>query len=230
MNEHPLQSLIMLAIEQQDMARPRSRQREVGPSDLGDPCDHCLAAKLAGWEKRPEMAWLAYVGTAFHTQAALAFTDTEIWASEQHLAIGTVAGTWIKGTADLIHWPTRTVIDFKLIGKTKLDAARRGNISPQYRGQVHLYGKGCGAKHVAIAFMPRNELTMDKMVYWTEPYDVNVADGLLRRAESLVRVDPRRQARAPGCYDCPRYDDWDEYKGALYPAVRPIMSMTEIGE
>jgi hypothetical protein len=208
MNEHhPLQRLILLAIEQQDMARPRSMQREVGPSDLGDPCDHCLAAKLAGWQKRPEVAWLPYIGTAVHAQLAEAFHG-EDWASEQHLAIGKVAGTWIKGTADLIHWPTRTVIDFKVVGKTTLDAARRGKVSEQYRNQVHLYGHGFRASHVAIAFLPRNEISLNTMVYWTEPYDATVARSALQRAESLVGVDVTKQERRRGCYEGPRYDDW----------------------
>ena len=28
---------------------PRELQREIGPSELGTDCVHCLAAKLAGW-------------------------------------------------------------------------------------------------------------------------------------------------------------------------------------
>lgn len=210
---HELQRLILLAIESQDMSRPRAVQREVGPSDLGIDCDHCLAAKLAGWQKRPEMAWLPYIGTAVHAQLAEAFTG-EDWATEQHLAVGQVAGTWIKGNADLIHWPTRTVIDFKVVGKTTLDAARRGKVSEQYRRQVHLYGRGFRANHVAIAFLPRNEMSLGAMHYWTEPYDPFVAGGALVRAQSLVGVDVSKQARAKGCYDCPRYEDWEPQRVA----------------
>jgi hypothetical protein len=142
-----------------------------------------------------------------HAQLAEAFKG-EDWASEQHLAVGMVAGTWIKGTADLIHWPTRTVIDFKIVGKTTLDAARRGNVSEQYRNQVHLYGNGFKAKHVAIAFLPRNEINLNAMVYWTEPHEPAIARAALERAQSLVGVDVSAQARRKGCYDCPRYDDW----------------------
>lgn len=213
--EHPLQRMILLAIEQQDMARPRSLQREVGPSDLGDPCDHCLAAKLAGWQKRPEVGWLPYIGRAVHAELAQAFTDTEVWATEQHVAIGRLAGAWVKGTADLIHWPTRTVIDFKVVGKTTLEAARKGRVSEQYRNQVHLYAMGIRARHVAIAFLPRNEVSLNSMVYWTEPYDAVRAYNVMERAESLLHVDVTKQERAKGCYDCPRYDDWNP------PSVSP---------
>jgi hypothetical protein len=71
-----------------------------------------------------------------------------------------------------------------------------------------LYGHGFRASHVAIAFLPRNEISLNTMVYWTEPYDPTVARAALVRAESLVGVDVTKQERRKGCYDCPRYDDW----------------------
>lgn len=39
-------------IEDHITNQPRSLQKEIGPSELGTDCLHCLAARLAGWEKR----------------------------------------------------------------------------------------------------------------------------------------------------------------------------------
>lgn len=40
--------------------------KEIGPSELGTDCLHCLAARLAGWEKRQSAAWLPFIGTCVH--------------------------------------------------------------------------------------------------------------------------------------------------------------------
>ncbi|NUP75335.1 MAG: hypothetical protein HOQ07_11915, partial [Sinomonas sp.] len=54
-------------IEHGILNQPRSLQRTIGPSEIGNPCDHCLAAKLAGWdETENDVPWLPFVGTAVH--------------------------------------------------------------------------------------------------------------------------------------------------------------------
>ncbi|WP_434080384.1 hypothetical protein [Sanguibacter sp. Z1732] len=48
--------------------QPRSLQERIGPSEIGNPCDHCLAAKLAGWKQTEDgVPWLPFLGTAAHT-------------------------------------------------------------------------------------------------------------------------------------------------------------------
>lgn len=226
-----LQDAIVQRITEHDMQRPRSTQVQVGPSDLGDPCDHCLAAKLAGWQKRAELAWLPYIGTAVHAQLERAFRPAPDWLTEQPCTVGLVGGLEVTGTADLFHVPSATVVDFKVVGKSTLDAARRGNVSEKYRHQVHLYGKGLGADTVAIAFLPRNDVSLDRMVWWEEPYDAVNAASTLARADGLhefVRIgDPIDMLdRAPGCYDCPRYHDWDDYTQTLERTTVPSILST----
>jgi hypothetical protein len=150
----PVRDLIFSAIEKHANSRPRSLQTMVGPSDLGDTCDHCLSAKLAGWQKRQELAWLPYIGTAVHEYLAHAF-DSDEWISETSSMVGHVDGMPVWGTADLFHIPTRTVVDFKVVGQATLTAAKRGDVREQYQRQVHLYARGLEAKHVAIMFLPR---------------------------------------------------------------------------
>ena len=236
----PVADLILDRIEQHDANRPRSLQADVGPSDLGGECDHCLAAKFAGWQKKRELAWLPYIGTAVHEYLGKAFdASTGEWLVEQPVSVGTIMGRDVWGTADLYHLPTRTVIDFKIVGVKTLRDARAGRVSEQYRRQVHLYGKGFEARNVAVLFLPRSSPNLHKDLVWhAEALDVKLATDTLRHASILcagVNAAENEEdyiatlARAEGCYDCPRYHDWDTHFGATWAAVpaRPIDSMTE---
>lgn len=239
-----VQELILDAIERHDMNRPRNLQAEVGPSELGDPCDHCLAAKLAGWTKRRELAWLAYIGTAVHAQLASAMMCQEPgeWLIETPTSVGRIMDRDVWGTADLFHIPTRTVVDFKVVGVTTLNKAKRGIIDEKYRRQVQLYGAGFNAERVAIMFMPRSAPDLRRtVIYWDEPADATIVYQTLVRAERLaLAVEHLRGAdleryimalpRAEGCYDCPRFEDWDMYDATLRQPTRTITSMAEIGD
>jgi hypothetical protein len=229
----PVKDLIFQAIEKHANSRPRSLQTMVGPSDLGDTCDHCLSAKLAGWQKRTELAWLPYIGTAVHEYVAQAFTGDE-WISETSSMVGHVEGMPVWGTADLFHIPTRTVVDFKVVGQATLTAAKRGEVREQYRRQVHLYARGLEAKHVAIMFLPRSSPDLYRStVWWEQDYDQNVAMHTIARA-NLLAFGARTASdtyqhikslpRAVGCYDCPRFEDWDIQYAAKPTPAQSIMA------
>ena len=55
-------------IEQHVLNQPRGLQKEIGPSELGTDCLHCLAARLAGWERHQTVAWLPFIGTCVHAR------------------------------------------------------------------------------------------------------------------------------------------------------------------
>lgn len=237
---YDLVPMIVDRITAHDAERPRSLQVDVGPSDLGDPCDHCLAAKFAGWERRRELAWLPYIGTAVHAQLALAFEDHSDWAVEVPILAGRVNGRDVLGTADLWHRPSRTVVDFKVVGVNTLRAAKRGDISEKYRRQVHLYGRGFEAEHVAIMFLPRSAPNLTQsLVYWQEPFDEGIAYTTLNRAERIAFAVSNRtgqaqreyisaSARAKDCFDCPRYDDWAAHCASLWKPEQSKTVMSSI--
>ena len=90
--------------------QPRSLQERIGPSELGTPCDHCLAAKLAGWQQTENgVPWLPYVGTAMHAQLEELFitcenertggnhTASRRWLCEQPVMVGHIGGEEIWG-------------------------------------------------------------------------------------------------------------------------------------
>jgi hypothetical protein len=83
-----------------------------------------------------------------------------------------------------------TVIDWKIVGKTSLDKARRKGPSDTYRAQAHLYGRGwtrrpLPVEHVAIFWLPASG-DLSEAVWWTEPYDENVALAALARADGIA--------------------------------------------
>lgn len=205
---------------------PRSLQQRIGPSELGMPCEHCLAAKLAGWtETRTEAAWLPTVGTAVHAWLAEQFGGTPRWLVETKVDVGDLNGVPITGSADLFDFLTATVVDWKIVGRPTLQTVKRdGGPSDQYRTQAHLYGRGFvraghAVDRVAIAYLYRNGFTPEPFV-WTEPYDEGVAVAALERATGVLRtLDAIHEAgadvdayvsslpRAPKCYSCKRYPD-----------------------
>lgn len=200
-------SLILQGIRDYSASRPRALQKEVGPSQLGNPCDHCLAAALAGWEKAQDEAWLPLIGTAVH--ALLLGEDSPYqrgWLREQRVQVGTAGGLVVHGNADLFHIPSGTVVDFKIVGPSTLNEARRHGSKLGYTRQIHLYGWGLDSagyqvNTVIIAYLPRNSMkltgnwpprdgepTMPDAFFDVRPYDEQVALDTLARAEQLVHT------------------------------------------
>lgn len=217
--------------------QPRSQQKLIGPSEIGTDCDHCLAAKLAGWEETErDVAWLPFIGTAVHAELAGIFeTDNARastagrrprWRVEQRVEVGTIGGHHISGTCDLYDTATGTVLDWKIVGAQTLRTAKAAP-KPVYRIQGQLYGLGQkNAGHtprkVAIAHLPRNAVSLAHAVIHVEDYDPAIAHQALERANrihanltTLAAISDEirdswitSQERAPGCFSCPRYTDW----------------------
>jgi hypothetical protein len=210
-------------VEQAITRHPRSQQTRIGPSELGTPCTRCLAFKLAGVPEQRDPAWLPTVGTAVHAWLADTFTqanrglDVARWLVEMTVDVGDVDGTAITGSSDLFDRVTATVIDHKVVGPTTLKTAKAGP-SAVYRTQLHLYGRGFTRRglpvdQVAIWYVPRNAVTLDQAVFWSEPYDESVALAALARADALAKairlvgVDQvvAGMSTTPGCYSCPGF-------------------------
>jgi hypothetical protein len=146
--------------------------------------------------------------------------------------VGHVDGMPVWGTADLFHIPTRTVVDFKIVGANTLRAAKRGDVREQYQRQVHLYARGLNARNVAILFLPRSMPDLYRgAVWWEDEYDEESVKATLIRA-NLLSFNTRTAAdeyqhikslpRAQGCYDCPRFEDWD-----VQYAAKPTVSIMD---
>ena len=176
---------------------PRSQQTRIGPSEIGDPCDRCLVSKLAGVPEARDTAWLPFIGTATHAAIADIFAAANSplehvrWLIETTVSVGHVDGVDITGHADLYDAWTATVWDWKIVGATTLRQAKATGPSDVYRIQRHLYGRGftrrgLPVRHVGIAYLPRNAVTLSDAVIDVEPYDEQVAVTALARADMFA--------------------------------------------
>ncbi len=219
---------------------PRSLQKKIGPSEIGTPCDHCLAAKLAGWEQTEQgVAWLPTIGTAVHAWIEQAFliheadsnrphTTGRRWFTERSVMVGHIGGQEIWGSTDLLDVAAGMTVDWKVVGPSTLRTVKTGP-SEVYRVQADLYAKGwndAGVRvdHVAIAYLPRNAVTLDQAVWWHAPHDRSRAEAALERANrlhnnirALTALNPDAVTtwisglpRDSHCYDCARYQDKPE--------------------
>lgn len=232
-------------IEDAIVNHPRSLQTTIGPSEIGTPCDHCLAAKLAGWEQHRDVAWLPTIGTAVHAWIEGAFIASENARGAQHtgglryltearVMVGHIAGQEVWGSTDLLDLTTGMTVDWKLVGVSTLRRAKAHGPSPVYRVQADLYAKGWNdaghrVDHVAIAYLPRNATSLDDAVWWTASHDRARAVTALARANAmaanlaaLATLGPQAVAawigglpRDGDCWDCARFPD------APTPPARP---------
>jgi hypothetical protein len=169
---------------------PRSRQRTIGPSGVGTPCDRRLAYTLLDWPatNTDSDPLAAIIGKATHTWLAETFTPLSDFLVEQRV---TVRGA-LTGNADLYYKPLGAVLDWKVVGPTAMKKYKTHGISAQYRTQIHLYGKGlANAGHdvrlVGCVFLPRTGRLADMLVV-AEHYDPAIADRALARMDTIVSL------------------------------------------
>ncbi|MGW8333794.1 hypothetical protein ACWGLE_38535, partial [Streptomyces sp. NPDC055897] len=187
---------------------PRSLQKRLGPSEVGDPCERRLTYKLLDWPRAAAASDPAasIIGTGFHTWMEEAFERRQTalpdgrprYKIEERVTVhaSPIEAAVIAGSTDLFDRATGTVWDWKLVGHSTQDDYRRKGPGPQYRIQAHLYGLGqenAGetVNRVAICFVARyHEL---RVHVWTEPYNRQVA------LDGLARLDHIKQRIAEVC-------------------------------
>lgn len=183
---------------------PRSLQKRIGPSEVGDPCARKLLYKLTGTPERDlPPNWRATVGTGGHMwqeetfdRANLTFATSsstpgvERWLIEERVTVGVDAnGNPITGSCDLFDRATGTVIDHKFVGPKQLRKYKAQGPSDTYRVQAHLYGQGyvnagLTVNAVAISFLPRDGDLADAY-WWSEPFNPQIAANAMQRLQGL---------------------------------------------
>ncbi len=226
-----MEAVIFNAIANQ----PRSQQTLIGPSEIGTDCVRCLARKLAGVERNKpldisDLPWLPFLGTSMHEMLEGFFQEANVdaeaprWLVENRLTVGAIGPNVIKGSCDLFDTHTGTVIDHKLVGTTKLTSVRRKGPGDTYRIQAHLYGlgwknAGYDVNEVAVKFYPRNSISLSDGIFWSEPYDEQVALNALARANEIyAKVTSTEDLNAylrtldtsKDCFSCAEYPSVEE--------------------
>lgn len=198
-------------IETRMSSQPRDLQREIGPSELGTSCVHCLAAKLAGWPERRRPAWLPFIGTCVHARFEQWFGEAEEtvftgpapederrrFVPEMRVTVGHLqglhAGYDVKGSIDLYDRKTGSTIDWKIVGNTTLTKVKAHGPSQQYRVQASLYGiglknRGESVRYSRIYFLPKTKASLADALPWQTRFDPKPGRWALARAQLLVNL------------------------------------------
>lgn len=192
----------------------RDKQRKVGPSELGDLCERCLAEKLLGVHQDEKTHPLApMIGTAFHLylENVIGLKD---YLKETKVTVGTIEGYGdIRGTADGFDTETGHVVDYKVLSKKKIkafssatffdedrnpefysDSMTEGQLKKYYY-QMMLYGlglenAGCEVNYTSLVLFPRDCTVESVMAASHElcfKYNRKAAMAVLERANQIFK-------------------------------------------
>lgn len=218
---------IRMMIETGIRDQPREKQAEIGPSELGSDCLHCLAAKLAGWPQSRKTSWLPFIGTCVHEHFEREFRNLGLredhecpdgqtaprFETEMRVKVGTLSGIYgtseLHGSIDLYDRKTHSTVDWKITGDTTMKAAKANGPSQQYRVQASLYGIGlenAGEKceRNCIFMLPRNKTSLNDAYAWEVPFDPKPGRWAMSRAQLLINLmDCIELADGPEVRDAP---------------------------
>lgn len=201
----------------------RSKQIQIGISEVGMDCRKCVARKLALTPRVVDGAWYPFIGTAVHEQLEVGFRDRFPldYTLEERLFVHEYKDLKLTGSCDMFAHLDGVVNDWKVVGKVALADARKGKIKDQYHVQAMLYGygweqKGFDVTHVALSFLPREDKLENAVVVLVR-YDRSIAINALAQLESLMDAAEivgwekviEKQPKASFCFSCRRYDQTD---------------------
>lgn len=203
----------------------RSKQQQIGISEVGSDCRKCVARKLALVYKKPEGSWYPFIGTAVHDALERGFAERwpDEYKLENRLDVHEYKDLKLGGSCDMAYLTDGILIvnDWKIVGERKLREAGNGKISEQYRIQAMLYGfgwkkKGHEVTHVALSFLPRDKPLEDAQVVMMR-YDEQIALDALQALNDLMDMAElmgwdkviEKQPKASFCFDCKKYEQND---------------------
>lgn len=194
-----LKQELLEAILHAERNQERTLQKEIGPSEIGDPCDRKIAYRLAQATEinTAHDPWPSTVGTAIHTWLASALERWNTDRGHRYLVETEIPFSFGgKGHGDAFN-TDGVVIDWKSASKEVMREVRTKGPSPTYITQVQIYGYGyaCMGKEVsrvALVYVPRSGWIKDMFV-WSADYDEQVAVDALNRmfriAATAVQLD-----------------------------------------
>ena len=188
---------IKAVIHNRSANAPRSQQKRIGLSEVGEVCIRKTSYKLLDWEKTNPSTdpWASISGTAIHSWLASAFEEL----SDQYLVEHLVKVTdELGGTADLFDIGKKMVIDHKCVGATSMKSRKKDGMTHTQRVQINLYAlgferEGYEVEKVALAFYPLGG-RLDGLHTIVEPYNRQLALDAIQRLEDtqvlLWQLDP----------------------------------------
>lgn len=202
------------ALTSSNKSSSRSRQKKVGPSEIGG-CRRRTWLRLNGAETtNPNTLRLAAImGTAIHTYIEQAFERQDPFHDKYQLEVE-VEYEGLMGHVDMYDIENAEVVDWKTVKKSNLSYFP----SKQQRTQVQLYGyllnkNNIEVKTVTLVAIPRDGDERD-IVFHSEPYDESMAlDGLAW----LKEVEGMKEAPAPekDAFFCEHYCGFFDRSGEV---------------
>ena len=190
---------IRSVVNNRSVNAPRSQQRAIGLSEVGEVCVRKTSYKMLDWEKTNPATdpWASISGTAIHSWLADAFSEfPDLYLVEHPVKVTEQLG----GTMDLFDIANKTVIDHKCVGATSMRSRKKDGMTYQQRIQINLYGLGIenelgegSVSKVALAFYPLGG-RLDGLYTIVEPYNRQLALDAIQRLEDtqvlLWQLDP----------------------------------------
>ena len=192
-----LNSRIREVVTNRSSNAPRSKQKRIGLSEVGDPCVRKHTYKMLDWTSTNPQSdpWASISGTAIHAWLADAFGEfPDRYLVEHPVTVTDELG----GTSDLFDIELGMVIDHKCMGATSMKSRKRDGMTHTQRVQVNLYGlgmerQGYEVKSVALACYPLGG-RLDGLHTIVEPYNRQLALDAIERLEDtkvlLWQLDP----------------------------------------
>lgn len=195
----------------------RSRQVEIGSSEVGWPCDRRVAYKLEGvLESNKDADPLRrIIGTGVHSALAEIFHDLDddrgmFVVEEPTLYRG------VPGTADLVWVVDDTVIDWKTTTVEKIKRLKREGPPRHYIVQLNMYAAGLREQGyvintVALCFVPidaDHKSGLKHLWVWRAPFNRAIADDAVDRIDRLRGKRPSEVDAKPDrlCAYCAHYN------------------------
>jgi len=177
---------IKLVVNNRSSNAPRSQQKRIGLSEVGEVCIRKTSYKLLDWEKTNPATdpWASISGTAIHAWLADAFEELKDQYLVEHLVKVTDE---LGGTADLFDIGNKMVIDHKCVGATSMKSRKKDGMTHTQRVQINLYAlgferEGYEVEKVALAFYPLGG-RLDGLHTIVEPYNRKLALDAIQRLE-----------------------------------------------
>lgn len=158
---------------------PRSVQKSLGPSEIGEICDRQVVAKMASSKHTNNVGdpWASVMGTAGHAYVEGAFQwDNEDqqymrWLTERRVTPDPGSDPH-PGTADLYDAYNRTLVDHKFLGDSSMAKLKAKGPKHVYFVQLLLYrlgylNLGLPVDRIALVAWPRTKSTLDEMYVWS---------------------------------------------------------------
>lgn len=189
----------------------RSRQVEIGSSEIGWACPRRVAYRLAGTPRVNDTDPMKLMlGSGLHLYLAEKFRVLDP-QDRRFLIEYPCVYRDVPGHGDLYDRFTRTVIDWKSTSKARINEMRKKGVPGYYSTQVQhnamaLRAQGEDVQAVALMFFPTDS-TLTNAWAWVSKVDPRVADEAVDRINQLRGSDPASVACVPDrfCGWCAHY-------------------------